>query len=79
MYLWHRLTTKRPMIWSMKIWMIECLKMYKISDKIINFPTNPKKNWKVELAVHENPKRHLVITIIAMMVLTYILRKGTNL
>ena len=31
-------------------WLIECLKMYKISDKIINFLAKAMKNWKVELS-----------------------------
>ena len=30
-------------------WIIECLKMYKISDKFINFIMKAIKNWKVEL------------------------------
>ena len=33
-------------------WVIECIKMYKISDKVINFITRVMKSWKVE-----NPKR----------------------
>ena len=32
-----------------KIWIIECLKMYKISDKVINF-TKAMNNWRVKLA-----------------------------
>ena len=32
-------------------WITECLKMYKIFDKIINFMTEAMKNRKVELAV----------------------------
>ena len=31
-------------------WMIECLKMFKISDKIINFITKAMEKSKVELA-----------------------------
>ena len=31
-------------------WNIELFKIYKISDKVINFITKAKENWKVELA-----------------------------
>ena len=34
-------------------WIIECLKMYKISNKVINFITRVMENWKVELAARE--------------------------
>ena len=30
-------------------WIIECLKIYKISNKIINFIMNAMENWRVEL------------------------------
>ena len=30
---------------------IECLKMYKISDKVVNFILKAMKNWRVELAI----------------------------
>ena len=30
-------------------WIIDCLKMYKISDKIINFIMNAVENWRAEL------------------------------
>ena len=30
-------------------WIVDCLKMYKISDKDTKFITKPMKNWKVEL------------------------------
>ena len=30
-------------------WIIYCLKMYKISNKVINFITETMKNWRVEL------------------------------
>ena len=30
-------------------WTIDCQKLYKISDKVIEFLTEIKKNWKVEL------------------------------
>ena len=33
----------------LQTFMIECLKMYKISNKINNFITNTVENWRVEL------------------------------
>ena len=30
-------------------WIIDCLKMYKISDEVIKFIDNTMKNWKLEL------------------------------
>ena len=30
-------------------WIINCLKMYKISDEAINFIENAMKTWRVEL------------------------------
>ena len=30
-------------------WIINCFKMYKISDEVIKFITKVVKNWKVEL------------------------------
>ena len=30
-------------------WIINCLKMYKISDKVINFIKKTMKTWRVEL------------------------------
>ena len=35
----------------LQTWIIECQKIYKISDKVINFIMKSKKNWKVELTV----------------------------
>ena len=32
-----------------QIWIINCLKMYKISDEVINFIEKTMKTWKVEL------------------------------
>ena len=32
-------------------WIIECLKMYKISGEIIKFIDNTMENWRVELTV----------------------------
>ena len=33
----------------LQTWLIESLKMYKISDKVLNFIMKSMKNWKVEL------------------------------
>ena len=32
-----------------KSWIINCLKMYKISDEVINFIEKTMKTWRVEL------------------------------
>ena len=46
-------------------WIIECLTMYKISNKVINFISKAIKNWKVQLSAggknlrRENSKRYL--------------------
>ena len=32
-------------------WIINCLKMYKISDEVINFKENTMKTWRVELTI----------------------------
>ena len=47
-------------------WIIECLKMYKLSDNVIKFITKAMEGWKVELtaggqalAEVKNTKRHL--------------------
>ena len=37
----------------LQTWIIECLKTYKISNKVINFITEAMKNWKVELTTEE--------------------------
>ena len=37
-----------------KSWIVECLKMYKISDKVTKFITEAIKIWKVESKVVEN-------------------------
>ena len=36
-----------------QIWIIECLKMFKISDKIINFLTKALENWRIKLTAAE--------------------------
>ena len=34
-------------------WIIDCLEMYKISDKVIKLIENIMENWKVELTTGE--------------------------
>ena len=34
---------------ALQTWIIDCLKMYKMSDDVIKFITETMKNWKVEL------------------------------
>ena len=34
-------------------WMIDCLKMYSISNEVIKFFENAMKNWRVELTAEE--------------------------
>ena len=36
-----------------KTWIVDGLKMYKISNKVIKFITGAMKNWKVELTAGE--------------------------
>ena len=69
-------------------WVIQCMKIYEISGKVINFIM---KNWKAELAegqtreevkyhrglFHENSLSPL-LCVIAMMPLNYILMKYTG-
>ena len=71
---------------------VDCLKMYKISDKIINFITEVMKTWKVELiaggktlteveikrGIFQGGVLSQLLFIIAMMPLNYILRKFTG-
>ena len=71
-----------------QIWIMECLKMYKISNKVRNFITKSLQNWKFELRVWEqnltevkiqrgNLKRDLLWPlqfVIEMMLLNYIVR-----
>ena len=47
-------------------WIINCLKMYKISDEVINFIEKTMKTWKVELTAggeklswSEDPRRYI--------------------
>ena len=44
-------------------WVIKSLKMFKVSDKVINFIIKAMKNWKVELITGgqalANQKKHL--------------------
>ena len=36
-----------------KSWLIDCLKMYKISNEVINFIEETMKTWRVELTAEE--------------------------
>ena len=72
-------------------WIINCLKMYNISDDVINFIEKTMKTWKVELTaggrslVKAKVQRDIfqgdvlssLLFIIAMMPLNHILRKCT--
>ena len=72
-------------------WIINCLKMYKISPEVINFIENNMNNWRVELTAGEKSLAEtkiqrgifqgdalsLLLFIIAMMPLNHILRKCT--
>ena len=72
-------------------WIINCLKMYKISDEVINFIEKTMKTWKVELtavgrslaevkvqrSIFQGDSLSPLLFIIAMMPLYHILRKCT--
>ena len=72
-------------------WTISCLKMYKISDEVINFIEKTMKTWKVKLTkegrslveakiqrdIFQGDALSLLLFIIAMMPLNHILRKCT--
>ena len=72
-------------------WILHCLKMYKISHKIINFIEKNMNHWRVELTaggkslaetkiqrgIFQGDALSLLLFIIAMMPLNHILRKCT--
>ena len=72
-------------------WIIKCLKMYKITDEIVNFIEKTTKTWRVELTAGERSLAEAkvqrgifqgyalspLLFIIAMMPLNHILRKCT--
>ena len=72
-------------------WIINCLKMYKISDEVINFIDKTMKTWRVELTaggrrlaeakiqrgIFQGDALSPLLFIIAMMPLNHILRKCT--
>ena len=72
-------------------WIINCLKMYKISDEVINFIGKTMKIWKVELTageinfteakvqkgIFQGDALSQLLFIIAMIPLNHILRKFT--
>ena len=70
-------------------WIFEYLKMYKISDKIINFISNDLKNWKVELTVKGKTLAEVkiqkrifhgssLLPLLFVMPLNYVLKKYTG-
>ena len=72
-------------------WIINCLKMYKISHEVINFIEKTTKTWRVDLTeggkrlsetkiqrgVFQGDAQSALLFIIAMMPLNHILRKCT--
>ena len=76
----------------LQTWIIECLKMYKISKKkVINFVTKAMENWKVKLTAREKTLAEVKIQrsifqgyllsqllFITMIPHNYILRKCTE-
>ena len=72
-------------------WMINCVKMYKISHEVINFIDKTMKTWRVELTVggrrlaetkiqrgiFQGDALSILLFIIAMRPLNHILRKCT--
>ena len=72
-------------------WIINSLKMYKISDEVINFTDKTMKTWRVELTaggrrlaeakiqrgIFQGDALSPLLFIIAMMPLNHILRKCT--
>ena len=72
-------------------WIINCLKMYKISHDVINFIEKTMKTWRVKLtagcislaetkiqrSIFQGDALSSLLFIIAMMPLNYILRKCT--
>ena len=72
-------------------WIINCLKMYKISDEVINFIEKTMKTWRVELTaggkifaevkiqrgIFQGDAQSPLLFIIAMMPHSHILKKCT--
>ena len=72
-------------------WIINCLKMYEISDEVINFIEKNMKTWKIKLTdggrsldeakvqrcIFQGDSLSQLLFIIAMMPLNHILRKCT--
>ena len=72
-------------------WIIKCLKMYKISDEVINFIEKTMQTWRMELTargrslaeskiqrgIFQGDALSPLLFIIAMIPLNHILRKCT--
>ena len=82
---------KKPYDMVQQSWIINCPKMYKISDEVINFTEKTLKTWRVELTAGGRSLAEAKIQrgifqgdalsplqfVIAMMPLNHILRKCT--
>ena len=47
----RKLTRKKAYDMVLRYWIVDCMKMYKISDKVINFIAKAGKNEKLELTI----------------------------
>ena len=86
-----RIDYKKAYDMVLQSWIINCLKMYKISNEVINFIEKTMKTWKVELTarrkrlaevkiqrgIFQGDALSLLLSIIAMMPLKNTLRKCT--
>ena len=81
---------KKLMIWSPQSWIQHCLKMYKISDQIVQFIKKTIQTWRVELTegqslaevkiqrgIFQGAALSPLLFVIAMMPLNHILSKCT--
>ena len=74
---WHGLTTKRLFDMALQSWIVDCLKMYKISNNVINFITEVMTNSKVEKTLADVKIQRLLFAI-AMIPHNYQLMKCTG-
>ena len=89
---WHGKKLAMADDMALQSWIIDCLKMYKISHKVIKFIENTLKNWRVKLTVGEKILAEvkiqrgifkgnalsLFLFIIAIMPLNHMFRKCTG-